>query len=81
MANVILDWPDGMQESIAVDLVGFLGIDESDAMDAVDLVAGRLVEAIATGQIKVGRTPRNTITGHVTGTVIQTGEIHGGIQL
>lgn len=82
MANVILEWPDGMQESIAADLVGFLGISESDAEDAVDLVAARLIVAIGSGQLKVGKTPpRNTVTGHVTGTVIQTGEIHGGIQL
>lgn len=81
MANVILDWPDGMQESIAADLADFLSIDESDAMDAVDLVAARLVQAIATGELQVDQNIRNNVSGHVTGTVIQTGPITGGLRL
>ena len=57
MATVHLDWPKGVQESIAAE-IEFLGIDEGTAEMAVDIVASRLVVEIASGRIKERRQNR-----------------------
>lgn len=50
---VILDWPDGMPDEIVDEVVEASGIDEGAAELVVDIVAARVVEAIAAGLLEV----------------------------
>lgn len=53
MSVVILDWPDGMDDEIVDEVVEATGIDEGSAELVVDIVAARVVEAIAAGLLEV----------------------------
>lgn len=83
MTNVYLEWPEGVKEPIVAELVSMLRIGEEDAADAVDLVAAHVVAAIGADVLRVapGRSPRNVVTGPVTGSVVQAGDIRGGLHL
>lgn len=50
---VILDWPEGMPDSIVDEVVEATGIDEGAAELIVDIVASCVVEAIAAGLLEV----------------------------
>jgi hypothetical protein len=52
---VILDWPEGMPDEIVDEVIEATGIDEGTAELAVDIVAARVVEAIAEGLLEVRR--------------------------
>jgi hypothetical protein len=55
MSAVILDWPDGMPDSIVAEVVEASRLDEGEAELVVDIVASRVVEAIAEGLLEVRR--------------------------
>lgn len=50
---VILDWPEGMPDSIVAEVVEATGIDEGAAELIVDIVASCVVEAVAAGLLEV----------------------------